>query len=335
MKDLKREIPDRGKTIPMFKSRWMASVFMFALLITSCTLNPAVVPTNTPTFTPMWTPTPTVTPTPTPVIPRPTVDSNLSSQNNASMVVENGTWVVKNAEGNVTATWDGTTNKWTYNYDNIKMQVGIAETKYDANLLDGISETGVVNIPQDMLKPLSASQQDPNPVVPSGHYEDFIATTTLGSINEAYIGVDYRGIVYIDNQGFYIQGGVKAVRVDEYAIIFTVQNANHPDVINVLVAILPDEKQDCLHMELTSSGKMNGKFPTYHNFIAMLKGKNPVGRRMRVELQVSAVRIAPTEYYSPDNQAMLNSIDAGTAIPSELNIRLEGASIGAPEDLFK
>jgi hypothetical protein len=312
---------------------------IFALLITSCTPNAAMVPTNTPTFTPMPAPTSTVTPsptpTPTPEIPRPTIDSNLSSQNNASMTVENGTWVVKNAEGNVTATWDGTTNKWTYNYDNIKMQVGIAETKYDVNLTDSISETGVVNIPQDMLKPLSASEQDPNPVVPSGHYEDFIATTTLGHINEAYIGVDYRGIVYIDNQGFYIQGGVKAVRVDEYAIIFTVQNANHPDVINVLVAILPDEKQDCLHMELTSSGKMNGKFPTYHDFIAMLKEKNPVGRRMRVELQVLTVPSDSSEYYSPDNQAMLNSIDAGTAIPSELNIRLEGASIGAPEDLFK
>ena len=69
--------------------------------------------------------------------------------------MENGTWVVKNAGGQVTATYDSAKNEWTYNYENIKMQVGIAKTKFVNGMVGTIGKDSSFTIPADMLKPLS------------------------------------------------------------------------------------------------------------------------------------------------------------------------------------
>jgi len=75
-------------------------------------------PTLTSTATPTVTPTATATPTPTP-IPTPSVEVGLRPENAATQTYENGIWVVKNAVGKTTATWNEQTSEWTYNTENI------------------------------------------------------------------------------------------------------------------------------------------------------------------------------------------------------------------------
>ena len=103
------------------------SIFLFAGCRPSQeTLATQTTDAETPTSTPTVTSTPTETNTPTPEVPRPAVSPNLAPINNASMAYENGTWVVRNAAGNITSTWDSAKNEWTYNYENITTQYAIA-----------------------------------------------------------------------------------------------------------------------------------------------------------------------------------------------------------------
>jgi len=81
-------------------------------------LGPTLTPTLTSTETPTLTPTATVTPSPTP-IPTPSVEVGLRPENAATQTYENGIWVVKNADGKTTATWNEQTSEWTYNTENI------------------------------------------------------------------------------------------------------------------------------------------------------------------------------------------------------------------------
>lgn len=78
-----------------------------------------------PSATAVVTPTPAATatpsPTPTPEIAEPSIPHGLLPENAAEQIVENDTWVVKNASGEITATWDEKTKEWTYHRENIKV----------------------------------------------------------------------------------------------------------------------------------------------------------------------------------------------------------------------
>jgi len=63
--------------------------------------------------------TPTPEFTPTPEIIEPSIPHGLRPENAATQTYENGIWVVKNADGQVTATWNELTNEWTYDTENI------------------------------------------------------------------------------------------------------------------------------------------------------------------------------------------------------------------------
>jgi hypothetical protein len=167
--------------------------------------------------------------TPTPDIPRPAISSNLSPQNNASIVLENGAWVTKNAAGKVTATWDSANSEWAYNYENIQMRIGIAEPTYNVWLPTSLSEETNITIPDEMLRPLDASQIDPNPFVPAGFYGTREQTTQKGIATYAKIGVDYRGIFFAENSDW------KVIKGDLYVLVFTIQSQNTPDLINVML----------------------------------------------------------------------------------------------------
>ncbi len=316
---------------------------IFAILLFGCVSPPATLipPTAEPaTLSPLTAAPPTAAPptevpptetptnTPTPEPARPTADPNLSPENNAAMVLENSVWVVKNADGKVTASWDSAAGKWTYDYENIQMQVGMVLPKFVMGLPDGISETGTVTVPPDMLKPLPPSQQDPNPLVPSGHYGDYIQTTQKGDVTEAELGVDYRGIIFIDHNG-----SDNFTPVDEYALVFTVQNNNHPDVLNVLVVPINNSRDEYLYADKsTSSGKLV-LGTTYADFIAMLKAKNPVGRRMSLLVYVSTIPGTTNLDYTSDNQTMVDAVGAGVPIPSGLDVRLWAHDISILYDL--
>ncbi|MGD0005063.1 MAG: hypothetical protein ABSE06_12630, partial [Anaerolineaceae bacterium] len=285
-----------------------------------------VPPTAAPPTEVPPTETPTNTPTPEPA--RPTADPNLSPQNNATMVLENSVWVVKNADGKVTASWDSAAGTWTYDYDNLKMQVGMVLPKFVMGMIDSISRTGTVTVPPDMLKPLPPSEQDPSPLVPSGHYGDITEQGTGGvQITLAEIGVDYRGIVLIDNQGF-----DDGVQTDEYAVIFTVQDPNHPDVIHVIVEVVNNAQDETLTINLDPSGARH-LGPTFAQFIAMVKKGNPVGRRMSIMVQTSAPPGDNWYFYSPDNNTAVDAISAGDPIPAGLDVRLWAHNISIPVDL--
>ena len=90
---------------------------LFLLTSSGCgagqVLGPTLTPTVTSTATPTLTPTATATPTPTP-IPTPSVPHGLRPENAASQTYENGMWVIKNADGLITATWSEDTDEWTY-----------------------------------------------------------------------------------------------------------------------------------------------------------------------------------------------------------------------------
>jgi len=70
-------------------------------------------------------PTETLSATITPELVQPALGHNLSAENAKTMVVEGGTWVVKNADGLVTAIWYSTAGEWVYNMENIKTTYGI------------------------------------------------------------------------------------------------------------------------------------------------------------------------------------------------------------------
>ncbi len=79
-------------------------------------------PTQTPTVTPTLAPTatPTASPTPEPVLP--SVAHGLRPENAAAQTYEHDMWVVKNAEGLVTATWDAASESWVYTPEHITVK---------------------------------------------------------------------------------------------------------------------------------------------------------------------------------------------------------------------
>jgi hypothetical protein len=319
----------------------VAVLVLLGSLLTACqagTTAPAATDmpalTLAPTFSPVSvlptaTMTPNYEPSPTPDIPRPTISSNLSPQNNATTVLENGQWVVKNAAGQITATWDSAKGEWTYNYENINMQVGIAEPRYIQGWPYTIREGVTVTVPNEMLQPLDPSQQDPDPLVPSGYYGDYEQTTTKGVATMAEIGVDYRGITLIDEHGY--RG------TEQYAIVFTVQYKDHPDVMNVLLFPMDNTHTRGLFTDLFPAGSTdpgtNQAGPSLDDFIKILQDKNPVGRRMSIFVYVSDTMREKTLGYSPDHKTMVDTIAAGNAIPAGLDVRLSSHDIRMPHDL--
>ncbi len=120
-----------GKTIIFLCSLILLTVFIVA----GCA--PQVVQTEIPA-TATLTATPTVEPTltPTPEITSPPVSNGLRPENAATQVYEDGTWVVKNAEGLVTATWNEGTSAWEYNLDNIKVEYTQIGLKVDQAVIE-------------------------------------------------------------------------------------------------------------------------------------------------------------------------------------------------------
>jgi len=133
------------------------------------------------------------------------------------MVVEGGTWVTKNADGKTTATWDSANSEWVYTMENITMQIGMTEPGYVEGWPATIREGITVTVPNEMLRPLNPTQRDPNPLVPAGYYGTYEQPTTKGVSSMAQIGVDYRGIVLIDEHS--------SIGTEQYAIVFTIQDS--------------------------------------------------------------------------------------------------------------
>jgi hypothetical protein len=82
-------------------------------------------------------------------------DSGLSTQNAASLVMENGTWVTKNAEGKITASFNSSTQEWTYNDENIK------QTQITLNLVPERTNFNISrDIPEEFKNPPQGTEEN-------------------------------------------------------------------------------------------------------------------------------------------------------------------------------
>jgi hypothetical protein len=117
-----------------------------------------------------------------------------------------------------------------------------------------------------MLQPLNPSQQDPNPLVPAGYYGTFEQKTQKGVATKAEIGVDYRGIILVDEHSYQSS--------DEYVIVFTIQFKDHPDVMNVLLVPINNIDIASLYIDLFPEGSTDPGTkepgPMWDEFITML-----------------------------------------------------------------
>lgn len=206
--------------------------FLFSLCvciaISSCAGNAAAVnSTETPTPipatatvplpTPTLTLTLTITPTPTPT--QPAVDVNLTKVNNAVMVFENGTWVVKNADGAVTATWNGT--EWEYNTENLKItRTIIGFDGKDASLLDPLLDTP---LPEDAPETHFIDPRTGEPL-PYGYVREDTMTTSWSDGNS-----------YTIPFSLYAVRMVGAVRVDEMSSAVVLELSVGPDRSSIFV----------------------------------------------------------------------------------------------------
>jgi len=185
------------------------------------------------------------------------------------MVVEGGTWVTKNADGKTTATWDSANSEWVYTMENITMQIGMTEPGYVEGWPATIREGITVTVPNEMLRPLNPTQRDPNPLVPAGYYGTYEQPTTKGVSSMAQIGVDYRGIVLIDEHS--------SIGTEQYAIVFTIQYKDHPDVMNVLLVPINNTHNGGLWTDLFPAGSTDPGTvqagPMYDDFIKILQEK--------------------------------------------------------------
>jgi hypothetical protein len=203
---------------------------------TTTTLPP--IPSATPAL-PTQTATAVSTVTATPSLPKPAQSPNLQSVNNAEEVFENGTWVVKNADGKVTATWDATENVWYYNAENLTMISGGASkpVSEDPNAEAIVDPGATYSVPEAWMTALPENQVDPNPLVPLGVINQIDRSLGVGTENEAHmriieVGVDFRGITPVSNS----QPGFT-----QYVAVFTLSLPDHPDILYTLqIPVAPE-----------------------------------------------------------------------------------------------
>ncbi len=100
----------------------------------SPTRTQTVTPTLTPTATLAPTATPTVTPTPEPILP--SVAHGLRKENAATQTYENDMWVVKNANGDITARWDAASESWIYAPEHITVKQTIIGHEVDPAIFE-------------------------------------------------------------------------------------------------------------------------------------------------------------------------------------------------------
>jgi hypothetical protein len=252
--------------------------------------------------------------------------------NAASETWEGGAWVVKSADGKVTATWDNTENKWVYNAENLQMIFGGVTLP---NSKDGPDSEipKFVNfvIPDAWKVPLSKDLIDSNPIVPLG------IVGQHGDVTE--FGVDFRGITLAEPAG---DGYTTA---DRYVAGFTITDPNHPDILyTITVAIVntPDYKA---WFDLNPNGVTDphlGIFVdpndpdlnhTMHvpDILTVLKDPATIGRRMVIDLDVPGTG-TNTVYNDPENQVFIDDFSSGQML-SNIETTATVQSLRFPKDL--
>lgn len=217
--------------------QFLALLFTIPFLLSSSgcgagqVLGPTVAPTLTSTATPTLTPTATQTSTATP-IPTPAVEAGLHGDNAAQTVYENSTWIVRNANGEVTATWDEATGLWTYDMDVVKTNQLVAGI-----VLAEMSKYYPSNFFTDVLSRLLPPDE------PSTHFIDPVTNKPMryGTFKEASISVNHSTLGPYEQDVTYVSVRVRGSVSDEYGnpdLILSVPTGVDSESI-VIIPLLP------------------------------------------------------------------------------------------------
>jgi hypothetical protein len=261
--------------------------------------------------------------------------------------LENGTWVTKNADGKVTATWNTTENAWDYNAENLQMVYGGA-TKPNSELGrdSRIPSEIIFNVPDIWKTPLSEVQKDPHPLVSLGVINQLNSTET-DEFNETIhytiveIGVDYRGIALAEPAG-----DGKSI-LNRYVAGFTVSDPNHPDMMYTISVPITEDDTIYSNFDLNPNGSttdigvltdkndpdlhtsMNAKY-----LIKVLQDPSTIGRRFVLELSIpiEGQKSVPADYADPNNKTFFDAFASGKPIP-DIETSLTAQFIRVPRDL--
>jgi hypothetical protein len=243
--------------------------------------------------------------------------------------LENGTWVTKNAEGKVTATWNTTENAWDYNAENLQMVfAGATEPNTKRGLDAGLSEKVTFIVPYDWEVKLPEDQKDPNPLVALG-----VINTRANMVE---IGVDFRGIKLAE------PAGDKYTYVDRYVAGFSVSDPKHPDLLYTFtmpIIDLPGAKS-WVDLDPNGSTTSDGVLAASNagfgmdapEVIKVLQNPSTVGRRMVIELSVPGLSSSNGIYTTQGNQDVLTALTSGLRI-SGIETTVTGQALRLPKDL--
>lgn len=282
----------------------------------------------------------------TPEAARPSVSHGLQPVNAASETFENGAWVVKNAAGEVTATWDADANAWAYDMEHIQVVFGGATKPFTDPGNEGMIDKDVTySVPEEWTLPLPDSQKDPHPFVGLGIINQF--DTTHSSSDSEYVmrrvevGVDFRGITLAEP--------VRPGRTfDRYVAVFSFTDPSHPDMLYTVTAPIlnsPDTSSgfDIYENAPASSTygiaideKNLGRLLSGRDLIDILKDPTSVGRRMVLQFCVPVVGKLNSDntYIAPNNQLFIDAVRAGKTFPY-LETTADSGVIRVPHDLRK
>ena len=184
------------------------AILLFLMLI-GCSALPGMTetaPAILSTVEPTLTQEPTSAATPTLEIAQPSISHRLRPENAATQTLENGTWVVKNADGLVTATWNSQLQEWTYNMEAITIQRAVIGFEgQDESILEPLFAPLPADTPENhFIDPKS------NEPLPYGYYGENIKQMSSSPLEKT---VDYPTSVFLVRNL-----GVVQVNEDLYAI---------------------------------------------------------------------------------------------------------------------
>jgi hypothetical protein len=243
----------------------MSFVLAFLLIFVLSACN-----SNVPAFTAVpalaETKAPKITQEPTVEIAQPKVPNGLRPENAATQVVENGTWVVKNSAGTVTAIWNSKTEAWTYITKAINVQRAVIGFEgQDINLLAPFFQPLPPDNPENHF--IDPATGDP---VPFGFVRDTFCRILDFTSNKVFdlpvavYAVRDLGIVQVDSD-YYAYGFELPFSID-MSVVF-VNSGNTKDGLTVN-PVYPDQFPRVasmldLHSDFYSVEKRNGFIQDY------------------------------------------------------------------------
>jgi len=172
---------------------------------------------------PTETQIPTLEPTPTQEIAKPTEPNGLRPVNAASEILENGTWVVRNRAGEITATWNAQKSEWDYSVENINVAYTFVGLEVDRSIIEPFLGPLPPDDPSTHFKNLETGEPTPYGIGPE------VETETVGlggrrKIPTTEFFARFRGIAPFDSYDSVLILDVP-YSIDK-SIIFTIRTNN-------------------------------------------------------------------------------------------------------------